>query len=222
MIRLFSDESDSEEIEDAIESGEQIENDTEIITPIDAKTAIIEDKESGEFTKAVMDDEDLDITPISEEEAEELTDHVAVEEDADDEDEENEEEEKEFSMLDKFFAEALAPSQPAAPAGQALFNVDEQGNPISPVEEEVPAEPAPEPVPSAPSVESIEDKAAAAVQSIQAAAAEAEAAIMNAKAAPAENAEEDLKEAQFSDFEEDYEDTYGENTLLTWLGDTKR
>ncbi len=222
MVRLFSDESDSEEIEDAIESGEQIENDTEIITPIDARTAVIEDKGSGEFTKAVMDDEDLDITPISEEEAEELTDHVAVEEDADDEDEDEEnEEEKEFSMLDKFFAEALAPSQSAAPAGQALFNVDEQGNPISPVEEEVPAEPAPEPVPGAPSVESIEDKAAAAVQSIQAAAAEAEAAIMNAKAAPAENAEEDLKEAQFSDFE-DYEDTYGENTLLTWLGDTKR
>ena len=221
MVRLFSDESDSEEIEDAIESGEQIENDTEIITPIDATTAVIEDKESGEFTKAVMDDEDLDITPISEEEAEELTDHVVVEEDAADDEESEEEEEKEFSMLDKFFAEALAPSQPASSAGQALFNVDEQGNPISPVEEEVPAEPAPEPVPSAPSVESIEDKAAAAVQSIQAAAAEAEAAIMNAKAAPAENAEEDLKEAQFSDFE-DYEDTYGENTLLTWLGDTKR
>lgn len=228
MVRLFSDESDSGEIEDAIESGEQIENDTEIITPIDATTAVIEDKESGEFTKAVMGDEDLDITPISEEEAEDLTDHVVVEEDAveDEEDEENEgeeneEEEKEFSMLDKFFAEALAPSQPASPAGQALFNVDEQGNPISPVEGEVPAEPAPEPVPSAPSVESIEDKAAAAVQSIQAAAAEAEAAIMNAKAAPAENAEEDLKEAQFSDFE-DSEDTYGENTLLTWLGDTKR
>ena len=218
MIRLFSDESDSAEIEDAIESGEQIENDTEIITPIDATTAVIEDKESGEFTKAEMDGESLDVTPISEEEAEELTDHVAVEANEDDDEEDGEEEEKEFSLLDKFFAEALAPQAGPEVAGQAVFNVDAQGNPISPVEEEAPAEqPMPEVVPGAPSVESIEDKAAAAVQSIQAAAAEAEAAIMNAKAAPVENAEEDLKEAQFSD----YEDITGENTLLTWLGNNK-
>ena len=225
MIRLFSEESDSEEIEDAIESGEQIETDTEIITPIDAETAVIEDKESGEFTKAVMDDEDLEITPISEEEAEELTDHIAVESDEDeeekeDEEEDEEEEEKEFSMLDKFFAEALAPSQ-NAPAGQMMFNVDANGNPISPVEEEVPAEEVPvaATAPAAPTVESVEDKAIAAVQSIQAAAAEAEAAIMNAKAAPAENAEEDLKEAQFSDSKEDIA---GEGTLLTWLGGNVR
>ena len=219
MIRLFSDEADSKEIEDAIENGEQIETDTEIITPIDATTAVIEDKENGEFTKAVMDDEDLDITPISEEEAEKLTDHVAVAEDDEEEDDDEEKEEKEFSMLDKFFAEALAPSQPVAPAGQMMFNVDENGNPISPVgepaAEEVPAEMAP----AAPSVESVEDKAIAAVQSIQAAAAEAEAAIMNAKAAPAENAEEDLKEAQFSEL---MNSIAGEDTLLSWLGDTKR
>ena len=224
MIRLFSDEADSGEIEDAIESGEQIENDNEIITPIDATTAVIEDKETGEFTKAVMDDEDLDITPISEEEAEELTEHVVVEGDEDDKEDDNkeeEEEEKEFSTLEKFFNEALAPNQPTAPAGQMLFNVDANGNPISPVEEEAPAEEqVAEPVPGAPSVESIEDKAAAAVQSIQAAAAEAEAAIMNAKAAPVENAEEDLKEAQFSDFEN--KDQVKDDTLLTWLDGTQR
>ena len=227
MIRLFSDEADSEEIEDAIENGEQIENDTEIITPIDATTAVIEDKETGEFTKAVMDDENLDVTPISEEEAEKLTDHITVE--AEDEEvdkndkEDNEgEEEKEFSTLEKFFNEVLNPAQPAAPAGQMLFNVDEQGNPISPVEEEAPVaeEQVAEPVPGAPSVESIEDKAAAAVQSIQAAAAEAEAAIMNAKAAPVENAEEDLKEAQFSDSKD--EDFQVKDTLLTWLDGTQR
>lgn len=220
MIRLFSEESDSAEIEDAIESGEQIENDTEIITPIDATTAVIEDKENGEFTKAVMDDDTLDVTPITEEEAEELTDHVAVEEDDEDEDEEeNEEEEKEFSTLEKFFNEALSPVQAPVPAGQMMFNVDANGNPISPVAEEAPAvEEVVEPVPGAPSVESVEDKAAAAVQSIQAAAAEAEAAILNAKAAPVENAEEDLKEAQFSDFEEVKEQN---DTLLSWLNGTK-
>ena len=225
MIRLFSEDADSAEIENAIENGEQIENDTEIITPIDEKTAVIEDKENGEFTKAVMDDEVLDVTPISEEEAEKLTEDLAVEEnedaeeDSEEEAEEKKEEEKEFSMLDKFFAEALAP---VAPAGQMMFNVDAQGNPISPVAEEAPvAEPTPEVVPGAPSVESIEDKAAAAVQSIQAAAAEAEAAILNAKSAPVENAEEDLKEAQFSE-EDNTNDIAGEGTLLTWLGDIKR
>lgn len=226
MIRLFSEESDSEAIEDAIENGDQIETDTEIITPVDAKTAVIEDKENGEFTKAVMDDEDLEITPISEEEAENLTDHVAVEADEEEENaeeekkEDKEEEEKEFSMLDKFFAEALAPSQ-NAPVGQMMFNVDANGNPISPVAVEAPVEEGQvvEPAPAAPTVESVEDKAIAAVQSIQAAAAEAEAAIMNAKAAPAENAEEDLKEAQFSDSKEDIA---GEGTLLTWLGGNVR
>ena len=100
-----------------------------------------------------------------------------------------------------------------------MFNVDAEGNPISPVEEK-PVEEAPEaaPVAAAPSVEAVEDKALAAVQSIQAAAAEAEAAIMNAKAAPVENAEEDLKEAQFSE-----DETFTtEDTLLSWLGNTKR
>ena len=218
MIRLFSEESDSEDIEDAIESGEQIETDTEIITPIDATTAVIEDKESGEFTKAVMDDEELDINPISEEEADELTDHVAVEADEDEDEEEDEEKEKEFSTLEKFFNEALAPSAPAAPAGQMMFNVDENGNPISPVKDEAEEAPAEVPAPNAPSVESVEDKAIAAVQSIQAAAAEAEAAIMNAKAAPAENAEEDLREAQFSDYEDETYNNTQEDTLLSWLG----
>ena len=242
MIRLFSEDADSADIEKAIEKGEQIENDTEIITPIDDKTAVIEDKENGEFTKAIMDDEVLDVTPISEKEAEKLTEDLAVkgseekaeekkeeeveekeeekaEEKKEEEAEEKEEEEKEFSMLDKFFAEALAP---AAPSGQMMFNVDAQGNPISPVVEEEPvAESAPV-VPGAPSVESIEDKAAAAVQSIQAAAAEAEAAILNAKSAPVENAEEDLKEAQFSEDNNTKNDIAGEGTLLTWLGDIKR
>ena len=226
MIRLFSEESDSAEIENAIESGEQVENDTEIITPVDATTAVIEDKENGEFTKAVMDDDALNVTPITEEEAEKLTDRVAVEEDDDkeesdeeDNEENNKEEEKEFSTLEKFFNEALAPMQATAPAGQMMFNVDANGNPISPVAEEAPAaEEVVEPVPSTPSVESVEDKAAAAVQSIQAAAAEAEAAILNAKAAPVENAEEDLKEAQFSDFEEVKEQN---DTLLSWLNGTK-
>lgn len=237
MIRLFSEDADSEEIEKAIESGEQIENDTEIITPIDAETAVIEDKENGEFTKAVMDDEVLDVTPISEEEAEELTKNLEVKEeavveeekedekekedeekaeDAEEKKEDEVEEEKEFSTLEKFFNEAVA-----APASgrQMMFFVDENGNPVAPVEVAPEAkEEAEAPVEVAPTVEAVEDKAIAAVQSIQAAAAEAEAAIMNAKAAPAENAEEDLKEAQFSD---NTAEEVKNDTLLSWLDGTK-
>ena len=225
MDRLFSEaandvDASQEDIEDAIENGEEIETDTEIITPIDATTAIIEDKENDEFTKVTLDGEDMEFEAITEEEAEELTDHIAVEDDDDEED--DEEEEKEFSTLDKFFSDALAPSAQSAPAGQMMFNVDENGNPISPVGEEAPQGEAPQaetPQASVPTVEAVEDKALAAVQSIQAAAAEAEAAIMNAKAAPVENAEEDLREAQFSDYEyENYYDNTQEDTLLSWLG----
>lgn len=214
MIRLFSEESDSAEIESAIEEGEQIENDTEIITPIDSCTAVIEDKETGEFTKAVMDDDKLDVEPISEEEANKLTDSLEVEESVEEkEKEEEKEEEKEFAftedpILNKFFSGIAAP---ATPANTAVFTVDENGNPVAPVESAEEGEDKAH-VESVPSVESIEDKALAAVNSIQAAASEAEAAIMNAKAAPVENAQEDLKEAQFS-----AKNAQVEGTLLTWL-----
>lgn len=220
MVRLFSDESESEKIEDAIESGEQIENDTEIITPVDANTAVVEDKENGEFTKAELSEGEIELHPISEEEAEKLTEDVVVEEK-----EEEPKEEKKFSTtLDKFFADAglaapAAPADPNAAPQTAEFIVDEQGNPIQPVDA-----PAADPnaAPGAPIMtpEAIEDKAVAAVQSIQAAAAEAEAQILNAKAAPVEGAEQDLQEAQFSDENEEGEErTFSENdTLVSWLG----
>lgn len=207
MQRLFSEEADEEKIAEAIESGEAIEEEKEIITPIDDKVAIIEDKENGEFTKATLEGEEEDeitVEPIEEEEAKELLGEETPEE-------EEIHEEKEFSTLDKFFAEVAPVAAPAATVqevtlepGQSVVIVDENGNPVEqPAEEEV-----------APSVEVIEDKALAAVQSIQEAAAAAEQAIQEAKAAPAENAEAPLQEAQFS------QKTYSENqadTLLTWL-----
>ena len=219
MVRLFSDESDSEKIEEAIESGEQIENDSEVITPVDAKTAVVEDKDNGEFTKAELNEGEIELHPISEEEAENLTDHVAVKDD------EPKEEKKFSTTLDKFFADAgLAPADPAAAAPQtAEFIVDEQGNPIQPVD--APADPAADPNAAAQPImtpEAIEDKAVAAVQSIQAAAAEAEAQILNAKAAPVEGAQQDLQEAQFSDSEDEEERTFSEtDTLVSWLGTKK-
>ena len=223
MIRLFSDEENEEEIEDAIESGDEIETDSVVITPVDSETAVIEDKENGEFTKATMSDEDIDIVPISEEEAEELTEDLVVSEDEAEEKKEDEKEEKEeekeeskeFSnnVLDKWFAEVVAPvARPVAPAAPAQAPV-----PVAPAAApaEVPAEAPVEVVEEeTPSIEAIEDKAIAAVQQIQAAAAEAEAQILNAKAAPVEEAEADLQEAQFSEKEK----TFSENdTLVSWL-----
>lgn len=212
MERLFSEEVDEEEIAKAIESGEAIDCEKEIITPIDEKVAIIEDKENGEFTKAVLEGEDndeIEVEPIAEEEAKELLNkeesHEAKEEEHD--------EEKKFSTLNKFFAEIAAPAPEESKTvqevvlepGQSVMIVDENGNPVEQPteEEEAPA-----------SVEVIEDKALAAVQSIQEAAAAAEQAIQEAKAAPAENAEAPLQEAQFS--QKNYSETNAD-TLLTWL-----
>jgi hypothetical protein len=253
MIRLFSEEEKEELIEESIENGNQIENDNVKITPVDSETAIIEDKKNdGELTKAVLTEEDIDLSPISEEDADNLLENISVSEEEEKveepedkkepkEDEKSEEggekkpeeekveekveeekEEKKFSstVLDKWFAEAVAPAaginaQPVAQQAPTVeFVVDENGNPIAPANAEPEA---------APSVEAIEDKAIAAVQQIQAAAAEAEAAILNAKAAPVENQEADLQEATFSEKEDIKEKTFsGDNVLVSWLNGTKR
>ena len=205
MERLFSEDEDQDDIEDAIESGEEVEDDDKVITPIDDSTAVIEDKETGEYTKAVIDDEDLDVTGISKHEADELMENIEVEDD------DRDEEEKKFSRpLDKFFSDAGV--GPNAQAPQPAYGAPQlpqgQGDPNQQQDSEE------EPYPS---VEAIEDKALAAVQSIQAAAAEAESQILNAKAQPAEDQEQDLQEAQFSQrgFTR-YDDA------LTWLNRNQR
>lgn len=192
MQRLFSEEADQEEIESAIESGEQIENDSEVITPIDSCTAIIEDKENGEFTKAtIVDDEDMNVEAISEEEADELTEGLAVE----DEEEVEDEDQKHFSnnaTLTKFFNDMYQGVDPNA----------------VPEEEE-----------EKPSVEQIEDKAQAAIQAIQEMTQQAEAAIQEAKEAPVEGQDEDLREATFSDNTSEIDSN---NTALSWLSNNLR
>lgn len=201
MVRLFSEEADSEDIEKAIESGEVLETEKEVITPISDTEAVVEDKENGEFTKAVVDDSNVEVHPLTEEEADKLEKEA-----------EDKEEEKKFSnlsTLDKFFSEALPTT-----GGQgvpAIVN-PETGEIISmeaPVQEEVVGVAQPE----VPTVEAIEDKALAAVQSIRAVAEEAASAIMDAKAAPAEVAEPDLKEAQFSN----KNDNQDGGLLVSWL-----
>ncbi len=217
MCRLFSDEADSneEDIADAIESGEEIEVDGEIITPVDANTAIIEDKENNEFTKATLDEDgDVEVSPMPAEDAKSMLEDVAVEDT-------NEDLEKNYSyyedpVLDKFFADAVGvPGQQVEPEVIPAV-VDPTTGQLVPVEQMQQGQEQPQL-----SVEAIEDKALAAIQSIQAVAAEGEAQILNAKAAPSQEQMQNLQEAQFSDVDDDYEDerffSESEDTLVSWL-----
>lgn len=216
-MRLYSDDEGAHEnVEDAIESGEEIETSDEVITPVDSETAVVKDKNTGEYTKVTVGDGDeMDVEAITKEEAEELYSYIEVE---------PTDEETAFATATRFFADAMAPQQPqqmAAPQQQDPQQmmdqqgtpVDENGNPI----EEVPSQD-----PATQSVEAIEDKALVAVQSIQAAANDAVMAIQQAKEAPAPGQEEDLQEAQFSYYYENedprlFAESEGEDTLTTWL-----
>ena len=113
MDRLFS-ETDNDinvsqsKIEDALENGDEIETDNEVITPVDSCTAVVEDKDNGEFTKVVIEDDVMNTSALSEDEANELFEDLQVSEDEEDEDEE----EKDFSDIyqneegTKFFSES--------------------------------------------------------------------------------------------------------------------
>lgn len=206
MERLFSEEADQDDVEKALESGDTVETDDEIITPISDTVAVVEDKnEDGEFTKAIIneDGETMDVTPLTEDEAETLIEEA----------EKADEHEKKFSTLDKFFAEAVVPATaPVAAPVQAPVAVDPNAVAADPNAQVVDPNAQVADPNAVPTVENIEDKALAAVESIKAAAAEASAQIMEAKAAPAPDAEPEIVEAQFS------EKTFSENdTLVSWL-----
>jgi hypothetical protein len=164
---------------------------------------VIEDKENGEFTKATMTEEEIEVTPISEEEAKELM-KKEDEKPSEEDEPEKKEEEKTYSddVMDKFFAtvngEVNAPEVVEA-------TYDENGNlvPLQNNEETVP------------SVEAIEDAALAAVQAIQNAATESTNAIMEAKNTPAEGEQAELQEAQFS--QKSFSENDTNDTLISWL-----
>ena len=214
MMRLFSEseedeDSMQEDVESALEDGEQIETSSEIITPISNTTAVVEDKENGEYTKVTVEGEDMHVEKLSDSEAEDLLEDVEVEET------EEEQEEREFSennsMILKFFADAMPPAA-QAPMAAAPAPVEAPA--------QMPAEPMPMDMPvEVPSVEEIEDKALAAVEAIHAAAQDAANMIQQAKEAPIPGAEEDLQEAQFSSFDEEAEERFycETETLGSWL-----
>ena len=227
MERIFSDDTKQDAIEDAIENGDQLETEEEVITPVDNKTAVVEDKGNGEFTKVTItpDEEGINVHPISEDEADDMTEGLRVAKEAEDEDTG----EKQFAdtyaedpVLDKFFADIamgqVAPAGPQAPAPQPAA-VDAYGNPIADPNQQVVPDQNPN-GPVTPTVEDVEDKATAAVQAINAAAAEASATIAQAKAAPAPNAEPDLQEAQFSDYDDYFDESELEDRLFSDTDDT--
>jgi hypothetical protein len=199
MCRLFSEEADEKEIEKAIEDGETVETEKETITPVDAETAIVEDKENNEYTKATMNEEEIEVVPISEEDAKKLMNKEEEEKPAE---EKKEGDEKNFSdnVMDKFFATVAGEDAPEIV--EAVY--DENGNlvPVHKEEEGVP------------SVEAIEDAALAAVQAINNAATESVNAVMEAKNTPAEGEQAELQEAQFS--EKSFSET-NSDTLISWL-----
>lgn len=210
MTRLFSEEADQEDIVKAIESGNEVDAEKEIITPIDENTAIVEDKENGEYTKAtIVEDGDIEVSPISDEAAESMLSK-----------EENKEEKSysysEDPILDKFFADAMGMQSGEQEVIPAV--IDPATGQLVPVNQE-------EEQPQL-SVEAIEDKALAAIQSIQAVAAEGEAQILNAKAAPSQEQMQNLQEAQFSEANDEASEdekffSESEDTLVSWLSGIK-
>jgi hypothetical protein len=211
MCRLFSEEADEKNIEKAIEEGEKVETEKETITPVDDKMAVVEDKENGEYTKATMTDEEIEVVPISEEDAKELmkkeneepeTENKQEEEKKEDE---KKEDEKTYSdnVMDKFFASINNETSNEPEVVQAVY--DENGN-LVPLNEENEG---------TPSVEKIEDAALAAVQAIQNAATEGANQIMEAKNTPAEGEQAELQEAQFS--QKSFSENNNDDTLISWL-----
>jgi hypothetical protein len=229
MVRLFSDTEELDgmrgDIEAALESGEEVETSDEIISPISENEVIVEDKESGEFTKVELEDDgELDAEGISEEEVNKLIeDYEEEQEDEEEDDEEDNNEEKNFSdvnpILSKFFADAVG--APVAVAPQQV-PVEQQAV----VEQQPVVEEAAMPMEAPTSVEAIEDKALAAVEAIHAAAQDAANMIQQAKEAPVPGQEEDLQEAQFSNCDEEDEAEerfYCETeTIATWLNNNIR
>lgn len=227
MRRLFSEDEEGDfedsmqaDIETSLDAGEQIETDSEILTPISDDTVVIADKETGEYTKATVVNDELHTDAIDEAEAHDLLQDVEVEETAE------EAEDREFSelnyTLDKYFADTVG--GPQAPMGAMPGQdpevipavVDPATGQLVPADQMQQPEPAEAPVEGMPaSVEAIEDKALAAVQAIHEAAQDAANMIQQAKDAPVPGQEEDLQEAQFSYYED--EDNSSLGTLSQWL-----
>ena len=195
MNKLFSEAEDGIDasqslIESAIEEGEQIETEDEVITPINDSIAVVEDKDNGEFTKVQLDGDSMNVEAVSEEEADKLTAHLSY---APEEKKEDApapvEQPKAFSQVEGTIE---------LPTLSKLFSDS--------------ADAATE------TIEAVEDKAMEAVQAIQETAETAVQAIAEAKEAPVEGQQADIKEAQYSETEKTFSDKgiNSTSTLKSW------
>ena len=128
MEHMFSEEeeeiTDSQEaIEDAIKNGEQVEDNGYVITPVDGETAIVADKDNNEYTKVVLEGDELDMTKISEETADELTKDLEVGE------------EKKFSEYEVRLALYSEDVEAVTKAIEEGEKVDNETETITPVDE---------------------------------------------------------------------------------------
>lgn len=107
MNRLFSEVEDNvtdhmDAVESAISEGEQVETEDFVITPVDDTTAVVEDKDNGEYTVAEIEGEDLNVDQIDEDQAHEMLANVEpAEEEEPAELEQKEECGKNFSRVSK-------------------------------------------------------------------------------------------------------------------------
>lgn len=206
MNRLFSEveaEVDATQnlLEASAEDGVQVETDSEVITPVADEVLVVEDKETGEFTKVELVDDQIETEMISEDEAKELMKDVEV---AEEDPAEKQFSERGWAKVTKKF------SDEDEPAEEVPAVVEE-----APME--APAEEAAAEEEEKPSLEKIEDKAQDAIEAIQETADAAVEAIEDAKIAPVEEvAEDEIKEASYSDkvFSEIVNE--GANTLINW------
>ena len=134
MIRLYSEAEDEitdsqDEIEDAIESGEQVEDDEKIITPVDSETAVVEDKDNGEFTKVTLEDKEINLEKIDEKEASKLMEDLQIEEKEDDDDEDKEEE-KDFSDVTNFIVRLFSDNEDGCDCQEKVEDAIESGEQI--------------------------------------------------------------------------------------------
>ena len=134
MIRLYSEVENEitdsqDEIEDAIESGEQVEDDEKIITPVDSETAVVEDKDNGEFTKVTLEDKEINLEKIDEKEASKLMEDLQIEEKEDDDDEDKEEE-KDFSDVTNFIVRLFSDNEDGCDCQEKVEDAIESGEQI--------------------------------------------------------------------------------------------
>lgn len=184
MNRLFSEADEGisdaqDEIEDAIKSGDQLETENEIITPVGGNSAVVEDKDTGEFTSVELVGDSMNVDQITEDKAQELMKDVTVADETEKEFSENE------APRERMWSKIETPKEPTRRSVLKTKNNSDVEAVETPVEEKD-------------TLAQIEDTSVQAIQNVQEAAETAIEAIEEAKQEPVEQPG-DIQEASYSD-----------------------